>query len=113
MPLALVHQDDEFTQVALSGQLDTQGVCDVEAEFHQMVAGRPRNAVVDLSDVEFVMSAGLNMITRAAADLKHHGAKLVLLSPRPLVRKAIHNVALDKLTPLAENLEEALRLLRE
>jgi hypothetical protein len=39
--------------------------------------------------------------------------KLVLLSPSPLVSKAIHNVALDKLTPVADTLDEALDLLRE
>ncbi|MBN1553384.1 MAG: STAS domain-containing protein [Phycisphaerae bacterium] len=111
MPLTLLRQDDAITHIALSGQLDSEGVAQVEAEFHRIVTERHQPAVVELSDVEFIMSAGLNMLTRAAADLKHHGAKLVLLSPPPLVRKAIHNVALDKLTPLAETLEEARGIL--
>jgi len=111
MPLTIIRRDDELTHVALSGQLDAQGVIDVEAEFHQAVDERHRSAVVDLSAVGFVMSAGLNMLTLAAANLKHEGKKLVLLSPQPLVRKALHNVALNKLTPIADTLDEALALL--
>jgi anti-anti-sigma factor len=113
MPLTIIRQDDELTHVALAGDLDAQGVTDVESEFHQAVDEQHHPAVVDLSAVKFVMSAGLNMLTRAAANLKQDGAKLVLLTPQPLVRKAIHNVALDKLTPVADTLEKAIALLRE
>jgi anti-anti-sigma factor len=113
MPLSIIRRDDELTHVALSGQLDSQGVAAVETEFHQAVDEHHQSTVVDLSAVEYVMSAGLNMITRAAANLKHEGKKLVLLSPPPLILQAIHNVALDKLTPLAETLDDALQLLRE
>lgn len=112
MPLTIIGQDEELTHVALSGDLDAQGVAVVEAEFHQAVSEQRRSAVVDLSAVAFIMSAGLNMLTRAAANLKQHGAKLVLLAPQPLVRKAVHNVALDKLTPVADTLDDALSLLK-
>lgn len=113
MPLTILRQDDELTHVALSGQLDAQTIMELEAEFHRAVDEHHRPAIVDLSAVEFIMSAGLNMFSRAAANLKHEGHRLVLLSPQPLVRKAIHNVALQKLAFLADTLDEALDLLKE
>lgn len=112
MQLTILRQDDELTHVALAGQLDSEGTSALTDEFHRVVAEAHRPAVVDLSDLEYIMSAGLNMITQAAAGLKHEGNRLVLLSPRELVRQAIHNVALDKLTPIAESLDEALEFLR-
>lgn len=115
MPLTVIRRDEELTHVALSGQLDSLGVRDVEAEFQHLLAetenGRPM--IVDLSAVEFIMSAGLNLLAHAAATLKRAGYRLVLLAPPPLVRKAVQNVALDKLAPVAETLEDALRLLSE
>ena len=111
MQLTIVRQDDELTHVSLSGQLDSQGVSDVSADFHAAVAEVQNPAIVDMSGVEYVMSAGLNMLTQAAAGLKQNGARMVLLAPRELVRKAIHNVALDKLIPIADTYDEAIELL--
>ncbi len=113
MPLTIIRQDQELTHVALSGQLDALKAVELEADFHQAVDEHHRSTIVDLSAVSFIMSSGLNILTRAAANLKHEGKKLVLLAPTELVKKAIHNVALDKLTPIAETLEEALALLQE
>ncbi len=111
MPLRTVHDSDERLAVALSGQLDSAGAAALAPEFHALLVDRYRPTIVDLSEVEFVMSLALNMLTQAASMLKKHGSKMVLLAPRPLVRKAIHNVALDKLAPIAETPDEARALL--
>jgi anti-anti-sigma factor len=111
MTIRIIQQDKTLTHVALSGQLDLTGVAEIEKAFHDAAVAPVRPTIVDLSKVQFVMSAGINMLTQAASALKHGGAGLVLLSPQPLVEKVIHNAAMDKLAPIARSLDQARKLL--
>ncbi len=112
MAIKIIREDDELTQVGLSGSLDSKGTREIEDEFLTHTASRELPVIVDISEVEFIMSAGINMLTQCCTSLKSHGVKMILVNPQDLVEQALRNVAIHKLIPIVRNLDEAMEHLR-
>lgn len=101
---------ENIAHVKLRGRLDTHGVDQVETKFTASIVPGHRNAVVDLSEVNFVTSMGLRMfITVAKACARHH-AKMILYAAQPQVSEVFKSASLSMTVPIAEDEAEALRL---
>jgi len=108
MEIRVIRADDEVTYVALSGRMDHNGVQRVESEFNDLVADRGKPAVVDLSEVTFVVSLGVRLLLSAAKTLGAYGAKMALLKPQPLVAETLRLAKLDEVFVLAGDEAAAL-----
>ena len=113
MEMKIIRQDNEVTIVALEGKLDSVGVKDIEEQFLAATAERKLPTIVDLSQVEFIMSRGLSLLTNCYAELKKSNAHLVLLNPQKLVEQVLHCIVLDKLMPIAHDMDDALKLVKQ
>jgi anti-sigma B factor antagonist len=112
MRLKTIRADDSIHRVALFGRLDVQGVNDIQYEFLQETTVPPKSTMVDLSGVSYVASLGIGMLVSAAKHLERRGAKMVLLTPTPLVRKALETSCLHHVIPIADEETAAMELLR-
>lgn len=111
MNMTIIREDNEFTQISLTGSLDTQGVGQIEAEFHEHVENRKLSVIVDMSGVTFIMSRGITMLAQCTTTLQKHGKKLILLKPQPYVSEVLKNIALDKIIPIVHDQAEAEAML--
>ena len=111
--MKIIRQDNEVTIVSLSGKLDTIGVQEIEDQFLAATATRKLPTIVDLSKVEFIMSCGMNLLTHCYLELKKSNANLILLNPKKLIEQALHCIVLDKIMPIAHNLDDALKLVKQ
>ena len=64
--------------------------------------------VLDLSGVEFMASAGVQVLLDVAGQLETAGGALVLVSPRPMVARVLNLTRADELIAVAATLDEAL-----
>jgi anti-anti-sigma factor len=112
MEIQILETSDALTRVALRGRLDTPGVDAIETRFNAALLPRAKNAIVDLSEVSFLSSMGLRMLLTAAKGLQRSGARLVLVSSRPLVDEALRHTALHELIPVVADVPAAAALLR-
>jgi anti-anti-sigma factor len=110
MKITVLPRNDEITQIALEGRLDTTAVEEIGGLFHEAAAKRERPAIVDLSQVVFMASSGIGMLLASSKELKKHGHKLVLLAPQKLVDESLRTTRIDLVMPIAYELEEAARL---
>ena len=113
MEMKIIRQDNEVTIVSLSGKLDTIGVGEVKDQFLAVTAVRNLPTIVDLSQVPFIMSCGISLLTRCYKELKKANANLVLLNPQKLVEQVLHCIVLDKLMPISHDMDDALELLNQ
>jgi anti-anti-sigma factor len=112
MRLKILREDDSFVHVGLVGRLDIQGVNEIQMEFLHQTTSLPRNAMVDLSELTYIASLGISMLVSAAKKLERNGAKMVLLHPTPLVRKALETSSLQEVIPIATAEAAAIAMLR-
>jgi anti-anti-sigma factor len=100
--------DEGLARVRLAGRLDTPGVDNVETVFVAALVPGSRNAVIDLTDVEFIASMGIRMLITVARSLKLRKAKIALYGAQPGVDEVLATVSLGDVIPVVRTETEAL-----
>ena len=99
-------------KVVLKGRLDTAGVDRLETKFVAALVPRGLNAIVDLSQVDFVASMGLRMLISVARSLSRRNARFVLFAPQEGVREVFESVSLGDLISIRDTETDALAMLQ-
>jgi anti-sigma B factor antagonist len=88
------HEDEGRTvRVRPRGDIDLATVAVLQACLRSLPAAA--EVVVDLADVAFIDSSGINAVLRANLDREGHGGRVRVAHPRPSTRRALE--ALDLL----------------
>lgn len=112
MEMKTLERDDDITHVLLIGRLDTPGVDEISESFFWVTAARARPAIVDLSEIEFLASRGIGLLVTSAKSLMKAGHRLALLNPKEMVESVLKISRLDKIMPIAHDLDEAIQILQ-
>jgi anti-sigma B factor antagonist len=95
-------------KVTLKGRLDSTGVDRIETRFLAALIPAGRNAIVDLSQTDFVASMGVRMFIAAARALHGRNARVVLYAPQQLVREVFDSASLANIVTICTTEAEAL-----
>ena len=99
--------DDTTLAVALEGRLDVPGVDGVETWFTAALVPSGKNAIVDMSGVEFVASLGIRMFVSVARALARDGRKIALYGCNAQVAEIMEMADLDKLMSVTADADAA------
>lgn len=98
----------EVAVVALGGELDV----DTATELHYQLANQlhhgRRHLVLDLGDVPFMDSSGLNIVIRAQQETRRIDGSLRLAAPTPAVRRVLELTGVSLTTPVHDSVDRAL-----
>ena len=83
MEIAGSKENDTLT-VKLSGRLDTNTSPKLEGYLHQNIEGE-KKLIIDLSDAQYVSSAGLRVFLYAHKEMQKQAGEVVLKSPNVYV----------------------------
>ncbi|HYC47812.1 MAG TPA: STAS domain-containing protein [Burkholderiales bacterium] len=103
---------DNLRRVTLTGRLDTPGVLGVEPRFVTGLVSGGKNAIVDLSNVDFISSMGIRMFISVARNMKDRQTKLALYAPQPRVDEVLESAAFRQLVPVCKDAAEATALVQ-
>ena len=79
-------------KLVLSGRLDTETAHQLDAEAERAVRDDGMVVVLDLSDLEYISSAGLRSVFKIKKWAKATGGDFVVLNPTPQVKKVFEIV---------------------
>ena len=74
-------------RVSLNGRLDTNTAPELEAELDTLVAEPIQLLVFDMTDLEYISSAGLRVVFKATKAMKAKGGKSGILKMQPQIKK--------------------------
>ena len=94
-------------KVTLVGRLDTPGVDRIEARFLAALVPTADNAIVDMSQVDFISSMGIRMLLSAARSLKMRQAALSLFNVQDQVNQILEQVSIRQMIPVCRSEAEA------
>ncbi len=106
-----IYEHEQVSYVALEGRFDQVAVDNVKERFTKAVTDRGLPTIVDMSAVPFMSSIGIGFLQKNTKELKKAGSKLVLLNPQGLVETVLRNSRMNRIMPIASDLEESLHLL--
>src|SRR5215207_1995008 len=107
MELQYSELDNNIRLIKLNGKLDIIGTGQIETQFAGYCGGENARLVVDLSDVEFLASIGIRLLTLTAKAVASRGGKMVLLNPNPDVHHVLDVTEIQAIVPIYSHLESA------
>ena len=99
--------DNNIRMIKLIGTLDVIGTGEIEAEFSGYCAGRNVRVVVDLSEVDFLASTGIRLLTSTAKSVANRGGRMALVNPIPEVQHMLEIIGIPEFIPMYSHLESA------
>jgi anti-sigma B factor antagonist len=100
----------EVAVVAAVGVVDMLTAPQLEDALRTAVANKPEGLVVDLTEVEFLASAGMGVLV-AAHDAKDEGTRFCVVADGPATSRPLKLVGIADIVPLYATLDEALAAL--
>jgi anti-sigma B factor antagonist len=91
--------------IKLIGMLDSVGTGEIETKFSGYCAGRNVRVVVDLSEVDFLTSVGIRLLTSTAKSIASRGGRMALLNPSPEVQHVLETTGIPEFIPMYSHLE--------
>ena len=107
MELNYSERENSIRYIKLTGNLDVGGVGQIETKFAGYCAGENPLVLVDLSDLEFLASIGIRLLTLNAKSVFSRGGRMVLLHPSPEVRGVLEITGIGMIIPIYDGLESA------
>ena len=102
-----VHGADRAV-VSLAGELDADTAVALQHQLAALVLQGRKHVVLDLADVPFMDSSGLNSVLRARSETLRYDGSLLLAAPGPAVRRLLDLTGVSLTSPLYASSEEAL-----
>ena len=111
MDLQYSELNNNIRLIKLIGQLDIAGVGQIETKFAAYCSGENVRVVVDISDVDFLASIGIRLLTLTAKSVASRGGKMVLLNPQPEVQHVLDVTGIPAIIPVYSQFESAEAIL--
>jgi anti-anti-sigma factor len=107
MELQYSEVENNIRLIKLIGRLDISGVGVIENQFSEHSAGESPRVIVDLSDVEFLASIGIRLLTLSAKSIASRGGQMVLLNPKTDVKDVLDITGVPAIIPIYYDLKSA------
>jgi anti-sigma B factor antagonist len=107
MDMQYTELDNRIRLIKLNGKLDIIGTGEIETKFADYCGGENVRVIVDLSEVEFLASIGIRLLTLTAKSVVSRGGKIVLLNPTPAVHHVLEVTGIPSMIPVYSHFESA------
>jgi anti-anti-sigma factor len=107
MNMEIVDVAPRLVKITLAGRLDTPGVERIETRFLATLVPNANNAIVDMSQVDFISSMGIRMLVSAARSLKMRKAALSLFGAQEQVNQILEQVSINQMIRVCGSEAEA------
>ena len=107
MELQYSDLNKDIRLIKLIGRLDILGTGEIETKFAGYCAGDNVRVVVDLSEVDFLASIGIRLLTLTAKSVASRGGKMALVGPTPDVHRVLEITGIPAIIPMYSHLESA------
>jgi anti-sigma B factor antagonist len=100
-------EDGNGLVLAISGEIDMVTATDFEQDLDRLLAGGEGDVVVDLSQLDFIDSAGLGVLMGALRRFREQDRRLALVVLQRRVMRTFIVTGLELALPIAESREAA------
>ena len=107
MQLQYNELDNDIRLIKMTGRLDVIGTGEIETRFAGHCIGDNVRVVVDLSEVDFLASIGIRLLTLTAKSVASRGGRMALVGPNPEVQNILEITGIPAIIPVYSQLESA------
>ncbi len=109
--MEIVHKEESgIVYVAIKGRLDGESSPEAEKVILGILEAEKRLLLFDLSELEYLSSAGLRVILGVAKKVKLNEGKLVLCGMNEFVKEIFLITGFDAIIPIADTVETGMAM---
>jgi anti-sigma B factor antagonist len=98
--------DSEITVIDINGFLDSQTFEEMENQFEELIQKRKIKLIINLSDVEYISSAGAGVFITARTHMEELGGTILLMKPNEAVREVFDILGLSSIFKIVNSIKE-------
>ena len=102
-------RQDGISIVKLLGRLDSNTSPEFEERLFGVIEDGERSVVVDFEELDYISSAGLRVLLKAAKELKRSQGKIVLCSMKDYIKEVFEIAGFVSLFPIVSSLGDAIK----
>jgi len=106
--VSIVRREDGIVVISVRGELDVASTHELTPYLDKLATDRSAKVVVELSELTFIDSGGLNALVLAARAMEGGGGSFVVAGPTPQVKRVFEIVQLPSQVAIEDSLEAAL-----
>lgn len=99
---------EEIALLKVAGYLDVDTATELQHHLANQLHHGRRHFLLDLSEVPFMDSSGMNIILRVYQEARELPGSVHIIAPAPAVRRVLDLTGVSITVPVSESLEEAL-----
>ena len=107
MDIQYTELQNNIRLLKLNGKLDISGVGAIETRFAGYCAGESPRVLVDLTNVSFLSSMGVRLLTLTAKSIASRGGRMLPLGPTADVRRVLEVTGIPAVIPVHDAIESA------
>lgn len=107
-----VKQETDYTLAKLRGNFDSSELSKLRNELLPIVQQESTNLLVDLSELNYVMSEGLGQFVNLVVEGRKTSSRVVFFSPTMLVDTVIKASNLNKVLTMTDSLDSAIEAIK-
>ncbi|MFZ5571452.1 MAG: STAS domain-containing protein [Thermodesulfobacteriota bacterium] len=92
----------------IAGRLDSNSSADFEAAVFGAIESGEKKVAIDFGGLDYISSAGLRVILKAAKDLKRRNGGLVLCSMQDYVKEVFEISGFDTFLPITGSVDDGI-----
>ena len=104
---------NDVTVVRLTGECGSEDWASLSETLEQALEDGSTAAVIDMSDLAMLDSSGLSAMIQTVIKARTRNADVVLAGPTPFVKGVLEVTRLDSFFVIYENLDSALKAVRD
>lgn len=102
------NSEDDITLLKVGGEVDASSSIELDEEM-SAAAVPGAKLVIDLSELEYISSAGLGVFMSYISDLEEKKMTMILFGMKEKVFQVFQILGLDQLLTIVDNKEEAIK----
>ncbi|MEJ2428701.1 MAG: STAS domain-containing protein [Deltaproteobacteria bacterium] len=105
----LEKRQDGICILELLGRLDSNTSPEFEKKLFEVIDDGTRSVVVDFANLDYISSAGLRVLLKAAKELKRSDGKIVLCSMKDYIKEVFEIAGFVSLFPITSSAIDAVK----
>ena len=102
-------RQDDISIMRLLGRLDSNTSPEFEQKLFAVIEDGERSIVVDFEELDYISSAGLRVLLKAAKELKRSQGKIVLCSMKDYIKEVFEIAGFVSLFPIVPSVGDAMK----
>ena len=107
--MSIIKTEKNTLITEISGELDHHSAAKIRAEIDAAISEEAKNIILDLTNLTFMDSSGIGMIMGRYKKIQSFGGKLVIVSPKPQVKRILEISGLFNIITIESSVNKALK----